>query len=125
MELESTSEHTDSALIVSSEHSHTIEGFSIHFILVGVLIAMLVFAAFVANKARQVGLSYSANVATIVVLISVALTFLLGLIDELYPFGFDAYHIDHILPIIGTFIFVWLFSKSRKPSKTLKEIHKK
>lgn len=115
MEVESTTE-------IETDHAHAIGGFPVHFTLVGILIAMLLFATYVANKARHVGLSYSANFATVVVLASVALTFILELIDELYPFGFHVIHGDHVLPIIGTSIFIWLFVKTRKVNKTWKEI---
>jgi len=78
-------------------------------------------AAISAYIAMKKGLTYSAMIATVVVLIFIGLDNLLHLLSKFAPLDWlEDYQIDHWTSIVGFTAFIFLVTKSRRlkdPSK--------
>lgn len=80
-----------------------------------VLLVVFSFAATVgAYWSMKRGLMYSAVTAVVSAMLVLALVNVLHLIDEVYPFGLEQNHFNHIGYILAYAVFLWLVIKAKQ-----------
>lgn len=79
-----------------------------------VMLVLSIWAAFSAKTAMRHGLTYSAQAATVLVLLILAAANAVHLLGEFVIPLFHNYRADHIVTILAYVVFIWLLSKAVK-----------
>lgn len=78
------------------------------------LVVFSVAATIGAYWSMKRGLMYSTVTAVVTSMLVLALVNALHLIDEIYPFGLEQNHLDHIGYILAYAVFLWLVIKAKQ-----------